>query len=207
MAEIKAVMFDHGGVLTRGGEKGTNEKAASRAMGLTEVIVIPDINEALKRGAITNAEYVDEINHRFPDAPTRLTMGMWDDIYAALERDPLAYEFAERCRQAGYRVGILSSVNATIARRLYDDGSYKGFLPVVLSCFEGTAKPDPEIYAVVEEDLEDRGIRPSQILFLDDQEKCCVGARARGWQAIRVDSAEQMIRYAGALLRLNGGTA
>jgi hypothetical protein len=53
MSDIQVVVFDHGAVLTRGGEKGTNEKAASAMPGLDFVIEIPDLNDALKRGKIT----------------------------------------------------------------------------------------------------------------------------------------------------------
>lgn len=198
---IKAVVFDHGGVLTRGGGRGTNEKAASRAMGLDEVIVIPDINEGLKRGQLSNQEWVDEINARFPDAPYRLTESVWDTIHGELVPDQAAYQFAARCRQhRGLQVAMLSSVNIEVAKRLLADGSYAGFYPRVLSCYVGMAKPDPEIYAFTEGALRD--VRPEEILFLDDQEKCCEGARTRGWQAIRVDGTEQMIRDASALLGL-----
>lgn len=198
--QIKAVVFDHGGVLSRGGEKGTNEKAASRAMGLTEVIDIPDLNEALKCGRIGNVEYVAAINQRYPHAPVELTDRMWDDVYAQLRPDTSAYEFADRCRQAGLLVGILSSINPAMAERLRGDGSYDGFDPIVLSCYVGCAKPDPAIYALVEDGL--RGIDPGEILFLDDQDKCVNGAISCGWQAIRVDSSEQMARDAGELLGL-----
>jgi putative hydrolase of the HAD superfamily len=197
---IEVVIFDHGGVLTRGGEKGTNEKAASRAMGLDFVIEIPDLNEALKCGRITNEQYVAEINRRYPRAPRILTMTMWDEVYASLTPDPLAYAFAQRCRDSGRRVGMLSSINPTMARRLHEDGSYRGFDPLILSCAVGCAKPDPQIYALVEARLP--GIRPSQILFLDDQEKCLVGARNRRWQTLLVQSPEQMARDAGRLLGL-----
>lgn len=197
---IEAVIFDHGGVLSKGGEKGTNEKAASRRMGLDSVIEIPDLNEDLKCGRISNAGYVDEINRRYPDAPARLTNEMWDDVYSSLQPDPEAYAFAQRCRQAGLRVGMLSSINPAMAERLYADGSYDGFNPLILSYYVGCAKPDPAIYKLVEDRLPD--VHPHAILFLDDQDKCTAGALDRGWRAIRVDSTEQMIRDAGALLGL-----
>jgi putative hydrolase of the HAD superfamily len=197
-AIIKAVVFDHGGVLSRGGETGTNEKAASRAMGLDDVIQIPDLNEDLKCGRIGNAEYVQEINRRFPDAPVRLTDDVWDGVYAALRPDPLAYEFAARCREAGLRVAMLSSVNLGIAERLRADGSYDGFDPLVLSCEQGCAKPDSAVYVAVEAGLP--GVDPAEILLLDDQEKHCKAARRAGWQAIRVDSPEQMVSDASAAI-------
>lgn len=79
----------------------------------------------------------------------------------------------------------------------------------MLSCRVGLAKPEQEIYELVEwglnvkrDDAGEPRLVSGEILFLDDQEKCCVPARARGWQAIRVDSTEQMVRDAGALLGL-----
>jgi epoxide hydrolase-like predicted phosphatase len=198
--EIKAVIFDHGGVLTRGGGKGTNERAASLAMGLDDPIEVLDLNLALKTGKIDNSTFVDQVNRRYPDAPRVLTDDFWNDIYQELTRDKDAYRFAGQCHAKGYKVGILSSISEGMARRLWADGSYNGFEPVVLSCDEGYAKPDPRSYDAVEEALP--GIRNDEILFLDDQERCCVGARDRGWRAIRVDTTEQMIHDVSIMLGL-----
>jgi|GEM_PF-1476646 len=199
---IKAVIFDQGGVLTLGGEKGTNENAAARAMGL-EIgsLEIIDLIEALKRGQIDNSEFVDEINRRYPDAPERLTDKMWDDIYDSLKPEPLSYDLARRCRVSGRRVGLLSNINPAIAERLRTDGSYDGFDPLVLSCYTRCAKPDPAIYAITETGLP--GVRPGEILLLDDQDKCVNGALIRGWQALKVTSPEQMVREVDKLLELD----
>lgn len=201
MTTIKAVIFDHGGVLTRGGESGTNQKIASAAMGLTDVIVIPGLNEALKVGAIEPDDFIAEVNLLYPDAPKPLTAGVWDDIYATLVRDEGAYEFAERVRAAGFRVGMLSSINVPMATRLRKDGSYEGFDPIVLSCYWGTAKPNLEVFEQVQGLLD--GVEPDEILFLDDQEQHCAAARRAGWNAIRVLSTEQMVQDASAVLGLS----
>ena len=199
--KIKAVVFDQGGVLSLGGEKGTNEKTATRAMGLSKTIEVPELLEDLKCGRITNAKFVDLVNAAYPDAPKRLTVGMWDTVYASLKPEAASYAFAKRCREADLRVALLSNINEGMARRLRADGSYKGFDPIVLSCDVKCAKPDPRIYAKVEAGL--RGIKPAEILLLDDQDKCVVGARKRGWQALKVESPSQMVRDASRLLGFN----
>ena len=199
--QIKAVIFDQGGVLSKGGGKGTNVEAASRAMGLSDTIKIPDLIEALQRGGIDNDQFVKEINRRYPDAPTKLSDKMWDDVYASLKPEPLSYDFVRRCQDSGRRVGLLSNINPAMAQRLRADGSYDIFDPlVVLSCFVRCAKPDPEIYAAVEAGL--TGIRRREILLLDDQDKCVNGALSRGWQAMKVISPEQMVRDGSKLLGL-----
>ncbi len=200
MTWIKAVIFDHGGVLTRGGESGTNQKICSRAMGLADPLVIPELNEALKVGAIEPGDFIAEVNLLYPNAPRPLTAGVWDDIYATLVRDVAAYEFAERLRRAGFQVGMLSSINVPMATRLHADGSYDDFSPVLLSCYQGAAKPDPTVFATMESHLGDA--RPEEILFLDDQEQHCAAARRAGWAAIRVLSTEQMVADASLQLGL-----
>jgi epoxide hydrolase-like predicted phosphatase len=197
---IKAVIFDQGGVLSKGGGKGTNEEAASRVMGLSSTIVVPDLVEDLKRGVIDNAEYVEAINRRYPNAPVKLSDKMWDDVYASLRPEPLSYELVRQCQESGRRVGLLSNINPATAKRFQEDGSYDGFDPLVLSCFVHCAKPDPAIYAVVEAALPD--IKPGEIILLDDQDKCVRGARKRGWQAMHVTNLQQMAQDLSRLLHL-----
>jgi hypothetical protein len=124
--QIKVVIFDQGGVLSRGGGKGTNEIAAAQVMGLSS-IAVPDLIEALKRGQIDNDQFIDGVNQYYPNAPTRLTDEMWDIVYASLKKESLSYEFAYRCLELGKRIGLLSNINPAIAERLLADGSYNGF--------------------------------------------------------------------------------
>jgi FMN phosphatase YigB (HAD superfamily) len=166
-------------------------------MGL-EAVEAPDLIEALKRGQIDNAQFVDGINRLYPNAPKKLTNAMWDIVYASLKPEPLSYEFVRTCKNSGRRVGLLSNINPAMAELLRVDGSYDDFDPLVLSCYAGCAKPDPAIYAIVEAGLP--GIKPGEILLLDDQDKCVNGAHARGWQALKVTSPEQMVRDASTLL-------
>jgi 2-haloacid dehalogenase len=49
-------------------------------------------------------------------------------------------------------------------------------------------KPDPRIYAMVEEGS---GVPPSRLLFTDDREDNIAAARARGWQAHHFDGPER----------------
>ena len=201
VTQVKAVVFDQGGVLSLGGEKGANEKAAAQVMGLPNPIVVPDLIEALKRGQIGNNEFIDEINRRYPNAPNKCTDEMWNLIHSWwLKPDERSYRLAAQCRASGRRVGLLSNINPAMVRLLRADGSYKGFDPLVLSCMVGCAKPDPEIYAVVEAGLS--GIKPGEILLLDDQQKCIDGARRQGWQAMLVTDLDKMVRDVTSLLSL-----
>lgn len=195
---IKALIVDHGGVMTPGGEKGTNERTATEHLGLEEVIQVTDLNDLLKCGKITNDFYVAEINRRNPQAPHHLTSAMWTDIYRSMTREPLIFELLAQCREMGLRTGLLSNNNAAVVGLLRKNRWFDNLNPCVISCEEGVAKPNPLIYERVEVLLP--GIRPEEILFLDDQQKCVDGAIARGWRAVLVKNPQQAVRDTRRLL-------
>jgi FMN phosphatase YigB (HAD superfamily) len=193
--EMRAIIFDHGGVLSLGGGKGTNERVASHAMGFEKIIKVPsELVRALKLGWINNSQYVKEVNRLYPNAPMKLTDKMWDRVYDLLKPELLSYEFARHCRMSGKIVGLFSNISSGMAARLRADGSYNDFDLIALSCDMHCAKPNAAAYAAVEALLPN--IPPAEILLLDDQVACVEGAKMRGWQAMKVTSPEQMIRDA-----------
>jgi len=199
--QVKVVILDQGGVLTWGGVPGTNGVAAAQIMGLSDPVVVPRLDEALKRGQISNAEFIAGINRLHPHAPNKLTDEMWDLVYSWMTPCKQAYKLVKKCRTSGRKVGLLSNINPAMAVRLRDGHSYDGFDLVVLSCEAGYAKPDLEIYELVEAGLPP-SIRPEEILFLDDQQKCLDGAKVRGWQTMLVTDPDQMVQEVTELLNL-----
>jgi len=65
-------------------------------------------------------------------------------------------------------------------------------------------KPDPKIYAMVEEGS---GVAPERLLFTDDREDNIAAARARGWQAHRFDGPEGWAEVLVAKGLLDGAEA
>ena len=58
-----------------------------------------------------------------------------------------------------------------------------------VSCNMGVRKPDPAIYQRAAITL---AVPPAELLFVDDRESNCEGARKVGMQALRFESAEQL---------------
>ncbi|MEM7309924.1 MAG: HAD family phosphatase [Planctomycetota bacterium] len=58
-----------------------------------------------------------------------------------------------------------------------------------VSCRTGHRKPDPEAYRTVVRKL---GLPPDSLLFVDDREENCIGARREGLSAIRFEGAEAL---------------
>ncbi|MEO5663164.1 MAG: HAD-IA family hydrolase [Nocardioides sp.] len=74
---------------------------------------------------------------------------------------------------------------------------------IVYSHEVGIVKPDPRVFALTAERL---GVRPHEVLFLDDVEGHVLAARAAGWQAVlhtstpeSVAEMEQVLAQAGGL--------
>ena len=59
----------------------------------------------------------------------------------------------------------------------------------VISGFEGVAKPDPRIFAIL---LDRHGLRPQTTVFIDDQPRNVAAARALGLKALQFTSPAQL---------------
>ncbi len=90
-----------------------------------------------------------------------------------------------------YNLGILS--NLTPTRHVLDEeiNLYSHFDFTVLSFKEGCKKPDPKIYNLT---LERAGVKPEEILFIDDREEMVKAAEALGMQSIQYKDNEQLFK-------------
>ena len=194
---IKAVLFDFGGVLTEGGKAGDIQRTLAKlCIRQPEEIQIDDIHQRFLRGQITDAEYFDEINRRYPCANPITSSSFMDSstIYARCEP---VYDLATKLRHHGIKTGVLSNMYAMSAARLIAEGFYDGFDPVVVSSNENLAKPEPAFFELA---LERLGLPGSEVLFIDDQERFRTVTESLGMRFIRADNPEQIVRDAQALL-------
>jgi HAD superfamily hydrolase (TIGR01509 family) len=81
-----------------------------------------------------------------------------------------------------YKLGVLSNAsNDQVIGRIFTEDQQKLFDTVTLSHHVGMTKPDVHMYEVVAGRL---GIEAKECVFVDDQERHVLGARAAGMQAI-----------------------
>lgn len=198
---IKAVLFDFGGVLSETGKKGFIRQILSELYGVPEAQMDTSQLQYEWRRSQTDEESIfAALNQKYNKQITK------EMFYDRAKQDTLktaeVYELAERLRKAGIKTGILSNIFTTSAQQLREGGFYKDFEPVVLSCDEGYAKPDKELYDIA---VERTGVNPSEILFIDDQEKCQPPAEAIGMRFILATSPEQIIRETTALIEAENG--
>lgn len=195
---IKAVLFDYGGVLSPGGGAGSIHRLFADLFGLdVNNQRVGDLHRKLRRGAISDEDFFAEANRiRQPGLPP-VTPQMFLDHADIFERSRAVYKLAEQLRTHGIQTGILSNIYGIAARALRERGFYDGFDPVVLSCDEHLSKPDPEFYHIAIRTL---GVQPSEILFIDDQQKCMPPAQALGMHVALAVSPQQIVHDAKAVL-------
>jgi epoxide hydrolase-like predicted phosphatase len=199
---IKAVLFDFGGVLSEGGKKGFIAQTIAELYGVDPAIVdIGDLHHMMRRGQGTEKLFFEELNTRYHG---RVTKEMFlDKAHGYTVPSEEVYTLAEQLRSKGIKTGILSNVFAMSAERLRQEGRYDGFEPLVLSCYEGSAKPEEAFYHTA---IEQTGVRPEEILFIDDQEKCIPPAQKLGMHTILAVSPQQIVDDTKALIRQLNGT-
>lgn len=201
---IEAALFDFGGVLVEGGRHGAMNRAFADLLGVDQAdLQLDDLHRQFRCGLISSVDFFAELNRRHPDSPNidaRAFIASFSDLY--MTRVDELYDLAAALRRAGIKTGLLSNIYEISADWLGEHGYYDGFDPVILSCDEKAAKPDPAIYHSAVRKL---GVRPDEILFIDDQEKCLPPARRLGMYAILAESPGQVIRDTLALLRIENG--
>lgn len=117
---------------------------------------------------------------------------------------PDTVPFLEELRAAGVRTAFVSNCSENTWRLLSALGLSALVDELVLSCEVGAAKPDPKIYQVA---LDRLGVSADRTVFIDDQQRFCVGATALGITAIRIDrhgSTGDVDTLAGLADRLTG---
>lgn len=80
-------------------------------------------------------------------------------------------------KRAGYRLYVLSNMSREFIDFLRRADVYALFDGEVISCEEGTVKPEPRIYRIL---LDRYGLDPAQTLFIDDRAANIAAAREAG---------------------------
>ena len=195
-AELKAVIFDFGGVFTDSpfhAVSAYGEKIGASHEQVTEIVFGGYAVDGdhpwhqVERGEITLEAARDGIMALGREHG--LDVDIWDVFMAMAEnggglRDELV-EYVRRIRGAGLATGIIT--NNVVEFREH----WRGMLPVaelfdfiVDSSEVGMRKPNPAIF---EKALQIAGLAPDEVIFLDDFEGNIIAARALNIRSLLVD--------------------
>lgn len=198
---IKALLFDYGGVVTAGGAG--NELSERLAVALD---ISPEEAFGLlglvwtdyAKGKISEETLWQTIEKNYGKAIHPSKWGIWNTWGEHMQPQPEMLALIGRLRSEGYTVGLLSNVIPNTAADIRAHGGYEIFDFLILSCEVGYAKPDKEIYELALAKLP--AIPASEVVFIDDQERCLAPARKLGMQTILAQSPGQIDRDITQLL-------
>ncbi len=184
---IKAVLFDFGGVLSAGGQDVKNTLAAMLGVD-PDAVILDQLHEDYRRGLISTDEFFKDFGKKHHTHVTAEQFMASSDIF---NRSQPVYDLAMRLRQKNIHTGILSNIYPETAKVLKLKGFYNEFEPLLLSCKEHFAKPDKEFYEIA---LAKLNLKPENILFIDDQDKCLPPALELGMHVIKALRPEQIVK-------------
>jgi epoxide hydrolase-like predicted phosphatase len=182
MSNIKAIIFDIGGVVTLGSFHELYKNFAA-LVGLTPEFILDyhkQNRDNLTLGYIT----LDQFFSYFKKAGTKFD-GDLQEAYTEemIKVRPINLELVNMLAtlRQHYTLGVLS--NLTWTRWVADErmGIYKNFDFTVLSCMEHLKKPDPKFYQLA---LTRAGVQPAEAIFIDDNEAYVAAAREVGLKDI-----------------------
>jgi putative hydrolase of the HAD superfamily len=195
MADIRAVIFDFGGVLCFHPDERRWRRAAEAAglpvSGLMSAFWAHRIR--YDAGLCQPEEYWQAVAHaagtrleesRIPEL-VRREIELWNQY------DSRVLAWAGQLRAAGYRTAILSNLPRPLGEELRaTPGFLDPFDHLTFSYELRKVKPQPEIYL---DAIRGVGVEPSEALFLDDRPDNVEGAQAVGMKALLYSTWEDFV--------------
>jgi FMN phosphatase YigB (HAD superfamily)/DNA-binding XRE family transcriptional regulator len=182
---VKFIYFDVNGTLVRFFERAFTEIAAQSGWSPEIVETIYwRYDNAVCRGKVTN----QKVNDIF--AKQLNVDGFdWQKFYMEnIEPTPHTPELIDWCAK-NYNVGLLTNnwlgfTDDLIARKYIPPVN---FTAVIESAKVGCTKPDDKIYEIAQELA---GVKPGEIMLIDDNPAYLAAADKQGWQIIRFDALD-----------------
>jgi putative hydrolase of the HAD superfamily len=190
---IKAIIFDSFGVLAEDGW------TPFKRMYLTKD---PELAEKVSQ----LGKQVDSGERSYDDMITETAklIGLEQDtVRLAVERkvpNEELFAYIQTELKPHYKIGMLSNASYNVLDSLFTPEQAALFDATALSYELGLTKPDPKMYTIAAERL---GVAVNEVLFVDDQEKHCEGARALGMQALLYKNLTQLKHDLPVLLKKN----
>ena len=198
MSEIKAVIFDWGGVLIENPTEGIL-RYCREILGIGTGCMLAAYRKLIpyfQEGKISEEEFWKGVRRR-TGAKGGLPASLWLEAFehSYVEKEDV-FAVAHAIHGRGCRTGILSNTEKP-SRPIMERDSYRIFDPVVLSWEVGSAKPQGRIFEVLIETL---SMDPSEILLIDDVAANITAAKDLGLRGLLFTDAETLKSNLASLL-------
>lgn len=192
MNNIKAIIFDYGGVIIDDLDEILIQDIADKFQMpyIKALDIISKLVKPYQRGSISDEEFWKMFSEK---SGKKLSIGyesLWTDKYAATITDQRVIDLVKKLKNMGYVVALLSNTIPPHARFNQKHGSYDLFDPIVLSIKTGARKPEEKIYQIM---LKQLNLSPEECVFIDDKKEYVEGASRIGIYGLKFDSYEKLI--------------
>ena len=197
---VKAIIFDFGGVLSDEGFR-NGLTAIARQNGLDTEAFFQKAKEMIYEagyvtGRVDERAYWEKLREetgiKGHDAELR------EAILTRFVLRPRMIEEVDRLRSAGYLVVLLSDQTNWLDELDEGAGIYRHFDYVFNSFKMGISKREPSLFDLV---VDKAGVRPGEVVFIDDNSDNLQVARDQGWQTILFRDMAAFERELEALLK------
>jgi putative hydrolase of the HAD superfamily len=173
---ITTLLWDADGVLQHGPSGWNWRKELDRVggPGFAEAVFEAELPALIGRASLRTC--LETVLHRWPgiDLNSDDLIGLWEMASV----DPEAFAYVGEVRRRGVACHLATNQQDHRRRWMRDARGYdEAFDRSYYSCELGVAKPDPAFFAAI---LDDLGLRPDQVGFIDDSEPNVSAARALG---------------------------
>lgn len=201
MAEIKAIIFDMGGVILRSLDYGPREAQAKRLgvsrQAMEDIVFGGPTGARATVGACTEREHWEAVGNTFGILPA--AMPAWRQQFWAGDRmDQQLLGWLNSLRPA-YTTALLSNAwpEARVSIHRNYPKALNAFDLCIFSAEVQLAKPDERIYRLVCQRL---GVKPAEAVFLDDVQENVDAAIKIGMRAIQFRDVKQALADLQGLL-------
>jgi len=193
MGEIRAVIFDFGGVLVRMIDD-RPRLALAKQLGvplsrIDDLVFFSESAQRASRGEINVGMHWNAVREalgiRSEDMPKFL-----EQYWSA---DDVSWDLLDYIRtlRPQYKVGLLSNAWDDLRQTMHNRWNIDGlFDELIISAEVGLVKPDPRVFQLAVGRLK---IEPAQALFIDDMSVNVEAARQEGLEAIQFLNTQQTI--------------
>ncbi|MEA3414175.1 MAG: HAD-IA family hydrolase [Nanoarchaeota archaeon] len=190
--EIKAIIFDIGGVLqartqTRFNRKELHLSGVHELVAKKLKISIDQYFDAIDsyyvksiEGSISKKELLENLSRNLKTPREKIEKLYYKAYSKKFKQDKLLLSTAKKLKK-NYKVAILSDQWHLSKDAHYPKNFQKLFNPVVISCDVGIRKPAKEIYKLILKKLK---LKPNQVIFIDNQAWNTIPAHALGMNTI-----------------------
>ncbi len=201
--EIKAILFDIGGVLALPKKPIKNKKGdivsgvhsyVAQKLGISIDQWFDSIDSVYSKsieGKISDKKVLEIISGNNKTSAEKIEKLIVEAYKLKMKQNKQLLNKAFKLKKLGYKIAVLSDQWPLSKRALIPDNLYRNFNKLIVSCDVGLRKPNPKIYKL---SLKKLKMKPSEVLFIDNQRWNIKPAKKLGIKTILFKNNPQLFK-------------